>query len=178
MTNSPSGDSNRVALSVVESTEDVIDVQATPGTRMESRADREVQPKTPPKTGRTKTSRAKARPGKAPETPLPSTESSSKSSGAFDLTSPEFYLNRELTWLAFNKRVLNEAADSRTPLLERVKFLEAADKGHAAVFEGIGQGCFVLRRGHRLCVTRSIAPKGPKHISPGQSVAPPWVADP
>lgn len=40
-----------------------------------------------------------------------------------DLDDPSLYLNRELTWLAFNRRVLNEANDSRTPLLERVKFL-------------------------------------------------------
>jgi polyphosphate kinase len=40
-----------------------------------------------------------------------------------DLDSPEWYLNRELTWLEFNRRVLHEAEDSRTPLLERVKFL-------------------------------------------------------
>ena len=40
-----------------------------------------------------------------------------------DLSSPTLYLNRELTWLRFNSRVLSEAADSRTPLLERVKFL-------------------------------------------------------
>ena len=36
---------------------------------------------------------------------------------------PEWYLNRELTWLSFNRRVLHEAQDERTPLLERVKFL-------------------------------------------------------
>ena len=40
-----------------------------------------------------------------------------------DLDAPEYYLNRELTWLTFVKRVLHEAEDSRTPLLERVKFL-------------------------------------------------------
>jgi polyphosphate kinase len=40
-----------------------------------------------------------------------------------DLDSPEWYLNRELTWLSFNRRVLHEAEDARTPLLERVKFL-------------------------------------------------------
>ncbi len=33
------------------------------------------------------------------------------------------YLNRELTWLSFNRRVMSEAADSSVPLLERVKFL-------------------------------------------------------
>ena len=40
-----------------------------------------------------------------------------------NLKAPELYLNRELTWLEFNKRVLHEADDPRTPLLERVKFL-------------------------------------------------------
>ena len=40
-----------------------------------------------------------------------------------DLNDPSLYLNRELTWLEFNRRVLNEAEDERTPLLERVKFL-------------------------------------------------------
>nr|VFK47221.1 MAG: polyphosphate kinase [Candidatus Kentron sp. TC] len=40
-----------------------------------------------------------------------------------DLGAPEFYLNRELTWIEFNRRVLHEAEDERTPLLERVKFL-------------------------------------------------------
>ncbi|QQS55383.1 MAG: polyphosphate kinase 1 [Candidatus Competibacteraceae bacterium] len=40
-----------------------------------------------------------------------------------DPDAPEWYLNRELTWLAFNQRVLHEAQDARNPLLERVKFL-------------------------------------------------------
>ncbi|MEE4166661.1 MAG: polyphosphate kinase 1 [Desulfocapsaceae bacterium] len=41
----------------------------------------------------------------------------------FDLDSSEWYLNRELTWLAFNKRVLAEAGDERVPLLERVFYI-------------------------------------------------------
>lgn len=45
------------------------------------------------------------------------------SSQLIDLNAPEWYLNRELTWLEFNKRVLWEAEDPRTPLLERVKFI-------------------------------------------------------
>ena len=36
---------------------------------------------------------------------------------------PENYFNRELSWLRFNERVLEEALDERTPLLERVNFL-------------------------------------------------------
>ncbi|MFO1351786.1 MAG: hypothetical protein U1F68_14385 [Gammaproteobacteria bacterium] len=40
-----------------------------------------------------------------------------------DLDAPQWYLNRELTWLAFQRRVLFEAADERNPLLERVKFV-------------------------------------------------------
>ena len=44
-------------------------------------------------------------------------------SDGHDLDRPEYYLNRELTWLNFNFRVLHEAEDPRTPLLERLKFL-------------------------------------------------------
>lgn len=39
------------------------------------------------------------------------------------LRDPSLYLNRELSWLEFNRRVLCEAEDARTPLLERLKFL-------------------------------------------------------
>jgi polyphosphate kinase len=40
-----------------------------------------------------------------------------------DLSEPEYHLNRELSKLEFNDRVLSEALDDRNPLLERVKFL-------------------------------------------------------
>jgi len=40
-----------------------------------------------------------------------------------DLNRPDLYINRELSWIEFNRRVFEEAQDSRHPLLERVKFV-------------------------------------------------------
>jgi polyphosphate kinase len=40
-----------------------------------------------------------------------------------DLQDPSLYFSRELSWLEFNCRVLHEAMDDRTPLLERLKFM-------------------------------------------------------
>jgi polyphosphate kinase len=45
------------------------------------------------------------------------------STPAINLKDPALYINRELSWLEFNQRVLAQAQDSRHPLLERVKFL-------------------------------------------------------
>src|SRR5271157_655569 len=42
---------------------------------------------------------------------------------SIDLQDPSLYINRELSWIEFNQRVLDEALDARHPLLERVKFL-------------------------------------------------------
>jgi polyphosphate kinase len=42
---------------------------------------------------------------------------------ALNLDLPQLYLDRELSWLAFNARVLDQASDASWPLLERVKFL-------------------------------------------------------
>ena len=50
-------------------------------------------------------------------------ENSNLLSNFIDLNNPNFYNNRELSWLSFNERVLEEAIDERNPLLERLKFM-------------------------------------------------------
>jgi polyphosphate kinase len=51
-----------------------------------------------------------------------------------DLTDPRYYLNRELSQLDFQWRVLEEAQDERNPLLERIKFLAIVDSNLSEFF--------------------------------------------
>ncbi len=51
------------------------------------------------------------------------TEKTKSNSRNVKLDDPQYYFNRELSWAEFNYRVLYEALDDRTPLLERLKFL-------------------------------------------------------
>ena len=56
--------------------------------------------------------------------------------------SPENYVNRELSWLEFNYRVLGEARDKTTPLFDRLKFLSIT----AVSYTHLSWSCFLLRK--------------------------------
>ncbi len=74
------------------------------------------------------------------------------------------YLNRELSWLEFNARVLHEARDERNPLLERVKF--------AAIFAGNLDEFFQVRiAGLRQQVAAGAVTRAPDGRTPAEQLA-------
>jgi polyphosphate kinase len=74
------------------------------------------------------------------------------------------YLNRELSWLEFNGRVLHEAKDARNPLLERVKF--------AAIFAGNLDEFFQVRiAGLRQQVEAGAVTRAPDGRTPAEQLA-------
>src|SRR5215510_2352510 len=85
-------------------------------------------------------------------------------SPALDLDDPSLYINRELSWLQFNWRVLEEALDERHPLLERVKFL--------AIFATNLDEFFMIRvSGLRRQVTGGVLEVPPDGMTPSEQLA-------
>ncbi len=88
---------------------------------------------------------------------------SAADSHGFDLAelTPDMYINRELSWLEFNRRVLEEVAEKSTPLLERVKF--------AAIFVSNIDEFYMIRvAGVKRKIAAGIAEPGLDGRSPRQ----------
>jgi polyphosphate kinase len=80
-----------------------------------------------------------------------------------DLKDPSLYVNRELSWLGFDRRVLEEAMDATQPTLERLKFLSIVESNLAEFFE-----VRVARLQEQ--VDAGVAPATPDHLSPAEQL--------
>ena len=77
--------------------------------------------------------------------------------------SPQLYINRELSWLEFNSRVLHEAFDARNPLLERLKF--------AAIFSTNLDEFYMVRvAGLRRQLAANVTVTAPDGLSPQEQL--------
>jgi polyphosphate kinase len=86
------------------------------------------------------------------------------SSKAVDLDDPSLYINRELSFLQFNRRVLEEALDERHPLLERAKFL--------AIFASNLDEFFMIRvSGLRRQLAAEVLETPPDGMTPAEQLA-------
>ena len=77
----------------------------------------------PPASGNVDPMAAKMDAPAPPVLPAPEVVSPPPATGPVNLMDPALYINRELSWLAFNERVLAQATGADHPLLERVRFL-------------------------------------------------------
>src|SRR5204863_6348494 len=97
------------------------------------------------------------------EEPSPKVELLRKDSPTEErLSAPENFINRELSWLEFNRRVLEEAEDPTQPLVERVKFLTIFSSNLDEFFE-------IRVAGIKQQIASETSEVGPDGMSPTQT---------
>ncbi|GHO88350.1 polyphosphate kinase 1 [Dictyobacter formicarum] len=86
------------------------------------------------------------------------------SSATSPLERPDLYINRELSWIEFNRRVFAEAKDARHPLLERVKFI--------SIFEtNLDEFIMIRLAGLKDLIDSRTAPRSPDGRTAEQQLA-------
>src|SRR6202045_488048 len=82
---------------------------------------------------------------------------------ARDFSDPANFINRELSWLEFNRRVLEEAQDPTQPLIERVKFMTIFSNNLDEFFE-------IRVAGIKQQIQSETSDTGPDGMSPTETL--------
>src|SRR5207237_5400425 len=80
-----------------------------------------------------------------------------------NLSDARFFINRELSWLAFNERVLEEGLDHQVPALERLKFL-------AITSSNLDEFFMIRVAGLKQQLSGHVEESGPDAMSPGEQL--------